>query len=574
MWKGPPSETLNTPCAIPPPPPIPEIEEPRATSPPAPKDRSIRSSFAPSKQASQRKAQAQAQQAASQATMNKPGKAGRRTKPRDPGAWGESSDEEEEEEDDDEDDEDVDSDEEPPRRDMRPADQRSLNPNGPGGYPPSLRGASPGRPAENGGYPQGRQRRDLPQVPQMSIQTPPEGSEESGPQRRLQPDQFTEAARRSIYPDGPRRQPSPQNMPGAARQNVWSQALERDPADQPVRDTFVQLEPPSQTMTKAFAPHGLLYAGMQDKQDRSAKRQEELARETGASLINVPTKPPPPQTGLLGAVSAHERERKREGGLGAALTEREREKRVAEERQRKLDDFQRMQLEQMQQGGSMYGGMGMAPQLTGFNPMMNPMMMGMNPMMTGWGYPGMMNPQHMFAAQQAAQAYQQAMVAFSTAGSQVGGGEAAQGAPLNPMMTGQGMMGGYDPRMSMMMPMMAGMNPAMTGMNPAMAGMAPNMTGMAPNMTGMNPGMGMGQVMNPPGVGLGMQMTGGSTFDIRLAPGTPGNDGTMRPMTEAGPSQLPYSSQNSSANGLGTPSGPRSQDPSDEQTKRAVDDLR
>ena len=92
-------------------------------------------------------------------------------------------------------------------------------------------------------------------------------------------------------------------------------------------------------MTKAFAPHGLLSAGLQDKQDRSAKRQEELARETGASLINVPNKPPPPQTGLLGAVTAHERERKREGGLGATLTERERERRLAEERQRKLDEF-------------------------------------------------------------------------------------------------------------------------------------------------------------------------------------------------------------------------------------------
>ncbi len=35
--------------------------------------------------------------------------------------------------------------------------------------------------------------------------------------------------------------------------------------------------------------------------------------------------------------------------MGAALTEREREKRIAEERQRKLDDFQRQQLDQQQQ---------------------------------------------------------------------------------------------------------------------------------------------------------------------------------------------------------------------------------
>lgn len=369
-------------------------------------------------------------------------------------------------------------------------------------------------------------------------------------------DQFSE--RRSMYPEQARRQPSPQPpfrpqtdfpQPGAARQNMWSQVL--DPGsnirpDQPARDTFVQIEPPSQTMTKAFTPHGLLSAGLQDKHDRSAKRQEELARETGASLVNVPNKPPPPQTGLLGAVTAHERERKRDGGLGAALTEREREKRLAEERQRKLDDFQRMQLDQMQ-GGQMYGGnMGMQ-QFPNFNPMMaNPMMnpMMLNPMMTGgWGYSGMMNPQHMFAAQQAAQAYQQAMMAFSTSGSQAGGDGGGQ-PPINPMMTGQSMgMGNFDPRMSMMgMPMMS---PAM-GMNPTM-------------------GQGMGPGMNPMAMGgMGMQMTGGSAFDPRYSPGF---DGGLRPISEGTGSgqpspgqqsagQRPYSSQNSSANGQGSPAPP------------------
>jgi CCR4-NOT transcriptional complex subunit CAF120 len=70
------------------------------------------------------------------------------------------------------------------------------------------------------------------------------------------------------------------------------------------------------------------------------KRQEELARETGASLINVPNKPPPPETGFLGAITVHEREYKREGSIGAALTEREHEKRLAEEQQHKLDKLQ------------------------------------------------------------------------------------------------------------------------------------------------------------------------------------------------------------------------------------------
>lgn len=312
---------------------------------------------------------------------------------------------------------------------------------------------------------------------------------------------------------------------GAPRQSMWSQVLDPKNPD-PTRDTFVQMEPPSQAMTKAFTPHGLLSAGLQDKLGRSAKRQEEMARETGSSLINVQLKPPAPQTGLLGAVTAHERERKRDGGIGATLTEREREKRVAEDRQRKLDDLQRQQLEQMQQGGSMYGGMGMP--FPGYNPMMgNPMMMGMNPMLTGgWGYPGMMpgmNPQ-LFAQQAAAAAYQQAMMSFSTAGSQVPDqpGAAQQ---MNPMMTGGGM--GFDPRFSMMgMPMMGmspqmtGMNPQMAGMNPQMTGMGPQMTGMNPQMTGMNPQMG-GMTPNMMGMGgmggIAPQMTGGSAFDARYS---------------------------------------------------------
>jgi CCR4-NOT transcriptional complex subunit CAF120 len=92
---------------------------------------------------------------------------------------------------------------------------------------------------------------------------------------------------------------------------------------------FVELEEPQAQLTKAFAPHGLLQAGLQDKEERSAKKQEELAREMGSSLVNVPSKPPPPSAGLLGAVAQHEKERKGAGGIGATLTDREREKRLA-----------------------------------------------------------------------------------------------------------------------------------------------------------------------------------------------------------------------------------------------------
>lgn len=321
-------------------------------------------------------------------------------------------------------------------------------------------------------------------------------------------DQYPEAGRHTMYNDIPRppstRAPTEYPAPSAHgpvpprhSQNIWNSFGQTQPPPDN-NSTFVQIEPATQTMTKAFTPHGLLSAGLQDKNDRSAKKQEELARETGASLINVPNKPPPPQTGLLGAITAHERDRKREGGVGAALTEREREKRLAEERQRKIDELQRQQLEYVQQQGqSIYGGQQGFP---GYNPMMmmNPMMTGMNPMMTGnpmmsgyMGYPSMMpgfgSQQHIVAAQQAAaQAYQQAMMSFSQAGGSQIGGEGGRAAspglgqmnpmmtgggspmPMNPMMTG---MGGFDPRFSMMNPMMSPM-----GMH-GMGGMPMQMTG-------------------------------------------------------------------------------------------------
>jgi len=375
-------------------------------------------------------------------------------------------------------------------------------------------------------------------------------------------DQYSaDGGRRTHYDDGtPIRTQAEFPQPGAARQTVWSQVLDPgrngrapQPEQAPGRDTFVQLDP-SETMTKAFTPQGLLSAGLQDKEDRSARRQEELARESGASLINVPNKPPPPQTGLLGAITAHERERKRDGGVGAALTEREREKRLAEERQRRFDEHQRQQLDQMQQGGSMYGGFGFNPMMAnpmmmGMNPMlgMNPMMTGngmnpmmgangmppMSPMMTGqMGYPGMMggfNPQHMFAAQQAAQAYQQAMMAFSVAGSQIGGeGVAGAGAAsqMTPNLTGN-----------------------MPNMNPAMGAFDPRMSMMGMPMMGMGMGMGMGAPSIAP---LGMQGTGMSSFDPRSSPGL-GNL-TQQNSNEAGlvpPNQ--FSSRTSSPASRGSP---------------------
>lgn len=545
----------------------PRVVEPAQGAPSPSEPAPFRSSFAPSKQVAERRAKTQAQQAAHQVAVTKPGRAnGRKGKmaAKSQGAWGESSEEEEEEDDDDEE---VDSDAEPKPASRSaggpgslghaggPSAVRPLSPRG-RGQSPAARGGSPGAfgpqgvsPAGSssdlGAHPPTRPPRHLPQVPggfndsygtfvyplisfgELTHISDSDGHHVSQPQR-LVSDQFSEAGRATNYENnGPlmtsenqfRSQPQYPNHT-AARQTIWNQALEpgRKVGAAPYQDgqdTFVQLEPSEQKMTKAFTPHGLLSAGLQDKHDRSAKRQEELARETGASLLNVPNKPPPPQTGLLGAITAHERERKREGGFGAALTERERDKRLAEERQRKIDDFQRQQLEMAQNGGSMYGGsqfmnpMMMNPMMMGMGPM-NPMMTGMggmgpvNPMMTGMmgGMGGYGNPQHMFAAQQAAQAYQQAMMTFSMAGSQAGGDGA--GAPggsgaaspnpgqMNPMMTGNGMgmpmsmMGGFDPRMSMMMmgggmmspgPMGMQMTGAPGGFDPRFAGAAGQFNG-------------------------------------------------------------------------------------------------
>ena len=112
------------------------------------------------------------------------------------------------------------------------------------------------------------------------------------------------------------------------------------------RDTFAQIQP-SRTVTKAFTVHGLSSASLRE---RWAKRQEEVAREAEVSLANFPTDASHPQNGLLGPITAHEREREREDDLGVVLTQRERERRMVEERQRKFDELQKQQLEMVQNG--------------------------------------------------------------------------------------------------------------------------------------------------------------------------------------------------------------------------------
>lgn len=85
--------------------PPPESSSPPSAPVPAPNepmhDTQYRSSFAPSKQAVERKAKVQAQQVAHHAAVHKPGRLNGRRKSKMGGAWGESSEEEEEEEEED-----------------------------------------------------------------------------------------------------------------------------------------------------------------------------------------------------------------------------------------------------------------------------------------------------------------------------------------------------------------------------------------------------------------------------------------------------------------------------------------
>lgn len=129
-----------------------------------------RSSFAPSKQAAERKAKAQAQQAAHHAATHKPGRANGKRKSRVGGAWNESS-EEEEEEDDDDDDADSDAEPSPVNR------QQDATPVSGGGVSSNAssrqtqgQAQNSSNSAEQGQYPHLRPPRTLPQIPGNRLQ--------------------------------------------------------------------------------------------------------------------------------------------------------------------------------------------------------------------------------------------------------------------------------------------------------------------------------------------------------------------------------------------------------------------
>ncbi|WFD19178.1 hypothetical protein MCAP1_001401 [Malassezia caprae] len=73
------------------------------------------------------------------------------------------------------------------------------------------------------------------------------------------------------------------------------------------RTTFVKFDEPASSSQNPYMPHGLLASSPQDKHDRSTRMRDQGAREAGQTLVNVPSKPPPPQAGLMGAIHSRDR---------------------------------------------------------------------------------------------------------------------------------------------------------------------------------------------------------------------------------------------------------------------------
>lgn len=292
------------------------------------------STFAKNKRAEERAAAAQEAQLAQRASVTQPGRAAGKGKGKSKKGLWEDSDEEDEPEDEDDDDDDAAEDDH-----QRSAShgQRAGSQYDPASSPNSTRNsrALPVPPA--GGY--GYSQNDL---------------------------HAQQSARQSYYDNGP----SPDHR-GSSGPPTPPETDHRD------------VSPGRPVARPVLSPHGLLHAGILDKEERSARAMEYQARDSGGPLVNLPSKPPPPQTGLVGALTSHQREKERTGGVGRALTEQQRERKLAEQRQKQLDDLQKAQLQQQQHQMAMMGGYG-----GGYNPMIGA---GFNPMMYGGGM-GMMPP--------------------------------------------------------------------------------------------------------------------------------------------------------------------------------------
>lgn len=132
------------------------------------------------------------------------------------------------------------------------------------------------------------------------------------------------------------------------RQSYYDNGPEQRYSPQPVNQYELEEAAAARAPKPFVNPSGLLAAGILDKEDRSARAQENLARDSGGPLLSIPPPPQQPQTGLVGAITSHQRERERTGGVGRALTDQQRDRKLAEQRQKQLDESQKQQLQQHQ----------------------------------------------------------------------------------------------------------------------------------------------------------------------------------------------------------------------------------
>ncbi|KAK4700142.1 hypothetical protein P7C70_g6109, partial [Phenoliferia sp. Uapishka_3] len=359
-----------------------------ASSGSAPTTTAFPSIFSKNKRAEERAAAAQEAQLAQRASVTQPGRARQVSKGKGKkGLWEDSDEEEEEPEEDDDDEEQVSRDD---------SNGRSSRDNG---LPPRPTSQHNSQPSSSDSA---RNSRALP--------VPPTGGYQ---------DQYL-TARQSYYENGPssdlRTSPVPPSPPYGDNNN--RDASPGRPLHKPV-----------------VSPHGLLHAGILEKEERSARAMEYQARDTGGPLVNLPSKPPPPQTGLVGALTSHQREKERTGGVGRALTEQQRERKLAEQRQKQLDDLQKAQLQQQQQQMSMsqMGGYG------GYNPMMG---MGFNPMMYGGGMGMMGMPQMGYGMMPTSPGMGGSQIGMGGGSQFMGGGSGFMGAPASQMGGGSQFGGG------------------------------------------------------------------------------------------------------------------------------------
>lgn len=253
---------------------------------PVPAEQQFPSSFGPGKNAAERKAKLEAAERQRQEAMHKPGRGKAlqaAKKPSQTGGW-QSSDE-----DDDDDDADESPDEDarpagrPAQQQQQPTAIRPL-PQNPGSLQPDPSQAQPAPSPSQYDFQQQR--------PEYGANGQSFGA--SGSQARPASNYtfnngghtLPHSTSRSTLHQVVQPEPRPGALPHS-RSSMWNTHLEAPhgglAAEQADGDKFVTIEP-SATLTKAFNPNGLLQAGLADRDERSAKRQEELARAEGSSL--------------------------------------------------------------------------------------------------------------------------------------------------------------------------------------------------------------------------------------------------------------------------------------------------